>query len=175
MKELERILIGCCFGEDQYKKVSFLEAEDFTNYPGKPYREYFKLIKKTRSTSNVFLEALVKCEDKELRSLLAEEANVLGVNAPDRYALKLLEIRFQTLFADLLVKLSNSTKNGVERELLNEVIMSLPDVDIFDLSDSLIEYLGLQASDHTKSRINKYLDYRNKRIQTAKKIINELN
>lgn len=174
MKELEKIIIGCCFGEGQYKRISFLEAKDFTNYPGKPYREYFSLIKKTESTTNVFLEALAKCKTIAVRRLLAEEANLLGVNVPERYGLKLLEVRFQTLFADLLVQLSNGTRNTVERDLLNKAIVSLPDVDIFDLSDHLIEYLGLQASDLTKNRITSFLEYRDKRIDNAKKVINEL-
>lgn len=172
MRELEQIIIGCCFGEDQYRKLSFLEAEDFTNYPGKPYREFFRLIKKTGSTTNVFLEALAKCKNIEVRRLLGEEANVLGYNAPDRYGLKLLEVRFQTLLADLLVKISSTTKNVLERDLLNKLLLSIPNVDIFDLSDSIIDYLGHQMSPYTKNRIESFILYRNNRIQKAKEVIN---
>ena len=174
MKELEKIIIGCCFGEDQYKRVSFLEAKDFTNYPGKPYREYFKLMEETGAKADVFLTALATCKNKSLRSLLGEQSNVLGVNHPERYGLRLLEVRFKTLFVNLLVQLSNDTKSPVERQLLHDALLSIDDVDIFDLSDHLLEYLGLQATEQTKSRIGSYLDYRNKRIAEAKKVINEL-
>jgi hypothetical protein len=171
MKELERIIIGCCFGEDQYKKVSFLEANDFTNYPGKPYREYFKLMEETGAKSDVFLKALSSCKNKELRSLLGEQAHVLGVCHPERYGLSLLTARFKTLFANLLVQLSNSTKNTVERELLNKAILSIDDVDVIDLSDGIMEYLGVQGSGNTKRRVTSFLEYRDKRINKAKKVI----
>lgn len=174
MRELEERIINSVFGEDQYRKVSFLESEDFTNYPGYPYREYFRLIKQTKANKLTLMECIIQCKNKELRGLLSDQSNVLGYTYPENYGLKLLEIRFQTLFANLLVQLSNSTTNTVERDLLNKAIVSLPDVDIFDLSDHLLEYLGLQASGLTKGRINSFLEYRNKRIKNAKQVINEL-
>lgn len=175
MKELQEIIIGTCFGEDQYKKVSFLEPEDFDNFPSKPYRDYFKLLKDTGADELCLVNALSICKDKNLKLMLGQYVSSLGVNCIDRYAVKLLEIRFQTLLASLLYDLSIQTKKDAERDLLNEASLLIVSSDIFDLSDYLIEYLGAHASDYTKRRINNFLDYRNKRIATAKKVINELN
>ena len=176
MKELEQMIIGSCFGEDQYKKVSFLEPEDFTNYPNKPYKEYFKLLKKTNAESNHLIECLSNCNDKNVYILLCQQTNLLGANNVDRLAMKLLEIRFKTLLMDLLTNLSFDTQKTVERELLNEACLTLVkyDTDVFDLSDNIIEYIGVHISPHTEKRVNSFLAYRNKRVETAKKIINEL-
>lgn len=177
MKELERIIISSCFGEDQYRKVSFLEPEDFTNYPGKPYREFFKMIEKTKADSETFINCLQACNDLRLKKLLFEHSSILGYNNPDRYALKLLEIRFETLFANLLSKLSSESKKAVESEVLNEALFKLvkPETDVFDLSDHLLEYLGVHASDRTKNRITSFLEYRDKRAKEAKQVIKNLN
>ena len=176
MKELEQLIIGSCFGEDQYRKVSFLEPEDFTNYPDKPYREYFKVLKKANADSQCLAECIVKAKDKRLRELLVSEIHSLGANTPDRLGLKLLEVRFKILFADLLNGLAIHSKKNAERELLGEALMTLvkEDTDIFDISDHILEYLGVHASDFTQSRINSFLSYRDKRVHNAKKVINEL-
>lgn len=172
MKELEQIIIGSCFGEDQYKKVSFLEPEDFNNYPDKPYREYFKILKETKAESMCLVEALSKCKDRSIQMMMGQHVSVLGANCIDRYALKLLEMRFKRLLSKLLYDLSIYTKKDAERDLLNEAVMSVIKSDVFVLSDSLIEYLGAHGSDYTKRRINSFLEYRNRRIETAKKVIN---
>lgn len=176
MKELEGIIIGSCFGEDQYKKVSFLEPEDFTNYPYKPFREYFKLLKKTKAESNYLVECLSVCNDKNIYLLLCQQNNLLGANNIDRFAIKLLEVRFKTLLMGLLTNLSFSSQKTVERELLNEACLTLGSVetDVFDLSDNIIEYIGVHISPHTENRVKSFLSYRNKRMETAKKVINEL-
>ena len=173
MKELEQIIIGSCFGEDQYKKVSFLEPEDFTNYPNKPFREYFKLLKKTKAESNYLVECLSVCNDKNVYLILCQQNNLLGANNIDRFAIKLLEVRFKTLLIDLLTKLSYNSKNALEAELLNASLMSIPRVDIFDLSDNIIEYLGVHIAANTRNRIESFIKYRNDRVQKAKEVINE--
>lgn len=174
MRELEERIINSVFGEDQYRKVSFLEPEDFTNYPGYPYKEYFKLIKKTNAKEDTLMECLINSENKELKGLLSDQSNLLGYNYPERSALKLLEIRFKGLFINLLVKLSSESKNSVERELLNESNLMVIKSDIFDLSDHILEYLGVHANVHTKARIKSFLQYRDKRVNEARKVINAI-
>ena len=176
MIELEKTIIGSCFGEDQFKKVSFLEPDDFTNYPQKPYREYFKLLKKTNAEQDCLIECLQHCEDKGIYNLLCEQTNLLGLNNIDRFALKLLEMRFKALLMDLLTKLSMTSKKSVERELLREACLTLvkPETDVFELSDNLQEYIGVHISDHTKNRLDSFLTYRDKRVEKAKQTINEL-
>lgn len=176
MIELEKLIIGSCFGEDQYRRVKFLEPDDFNNYPSQPYREYFKILKKVDADDMVLSECIVKTRDKRLRSLLVMEIHSLGCNYPERKALLLLEMRFKRLLSSLLYNLSSTTKKTAERELLNEAILVLAneDTNVFDLSDHLLEYLGVHASDYTKSRINSFLSYRDKRANYAKQIINEL-
>lgn len=174
MRELEERIISSVFGEDQYRKVSFLEPEDFTNYPGYPYKEFFKLIKQTKGESGTLIECLINCKSRELKSILQDQSNLLGYNYPENNALKLLEIRFKGLFINLLVKLSNESKNTVEKELLNESNLMVIRADIFDLSDHILEYIGVHASDFTKDRIGSFLSYRDKRVNEAKQVINKI-
>ena len=173
MKELEQIIISTCFGEDQYKKVSFLEPEDFTNYPSKPYKEYFKLLKEVDANELCLVEALSKCKNNNLKLMMFQYSTSLGANNIDRYAVKLLEIRFKTLLASLVNHLAIHTNKDAERDLLNEASLLIIDSDVFDLSDYLLEYLGAHASNYTKGRINDFLSYRNRRLETVKKVINE--
>ena len=175
MRELEEMIIGSCFGEDQYYKVSFLEPEDFTDYPNHPYREYFTLLKKVKADRMCLIQALSVCKNENMKMMMGRYVTAMGVNCIDRYALKLLEIRFKTLLASLLSDLYMHSKKDVERDLLNEASLQIIDTDIFDLSDYLLEYFGAHASEYTKRRINSFLTYRNKRIDTAKQIIDELN
>ena len=174
MKELEQIIIGSIFGEDQYRKVSFLEPDDFSNYPSKPYREYFKLIKEVDADEECLVEALSKCKDMNLKLMMFTYSTSLGANNPERYAVKLVEIRFKRVFALLVHNLSLSTKKDSERALLNEASLMVNDADVFELSDYLLEYLGHHATDYTIGRINSFLSYRNKRLDTVKKVINEI-
>jgi len=172
MKELEALIIGSCFGEDKYKMVSFLEPYDFTNYPGKPYRYFFEILKKANAESLCLVECISKTKHEGLRDLLVSQIHSLGANHPDMLGLKLLEGRFKTLLSSLLIQLSINSKKTVETELLNEATMLVIRKDVFELSDHLLEYLGVHASQTTVSRIVAFLDYRNKRVANAKKVIN---
>ena len=173
MKELQGMIIGSIVGENQYKKVSFLEAEDFNNYPDKPYRDYYKLIHKSECKPDVFLSLLQQCKNRDIQ--LMNEVLVLSAYHNLRgYALWLVESRFKNVLSTLLVKLSLSSKNVLESNLLNELNSSIIDEDIFVLGDSVLEYLGHQASNNTTNRINSYISWRNKRIEITKQNINKI-
>ena len=175
MKELEQMIIGSCFGEDQYRQISFLEANDFTNYPEKPFREFWKLLEINKAYDLTLMKVLSKCQDQHLKNLLMLNCDVVAAANLHRYALCLLETRFKALLITLLVNLSNDSKNALEVELLSHCQVAVIKEDLFDLSDNLIEYLGSQASEGTKRRINDFLKYRDRRVNEAKKVINELN
>jgi len=164
MKELEQLLLGACYGEDNFNKVSFLESSDFTN---KSRCDLFQAIKENRGD---MIEAIRN--NHHLKNDMIGYSNLLGYTHPERLGLKLLEYRFKTLLSTLLVNLSNSTKNDLECKLLHELILSIPRVDIFDISDSILEYLGHQASDYTNGRVNSFLKYRDLRIKKAREVIN---
>ena len=171
MKELQGMIIGSIVGENQYNKVSFLEAEDFNNFSGKPYREYYKLIEQSKRKPDVFLSLVQECKNRDVQ--LMDEVLVLSAyHNLHNYALWLLESRFKSTLSVLLVNLSLCTKNALESNLLNELNSSILIEDIFVIGDNLLDYLGHQASDNTKQRINSYLSWRNKRIEKTKKVIN---
>jgi hypothetical protein len=170
MKELQGMIIGSIVGENQYKKVSFLEAEDFTNYPDKPYRDYYKLIQKSECKPDVFLSLLQQCKNRNIQ--LMDEVLVLSAyHNLHKYALYLLEIRFKSTLSSLLVNLSLDSKNVLESSLLDEINSGIIKEDIFVVGDNILDYLGRQASSNTTNRINSYISWRNKRIKLTKTII----
>ena len=171
MREKEKLVIGCCILEDNFKKVSFLEPNDFNNHIDKPYRDFFKLIKSTGAKKNIFIEVLSKPESKRFRSLLNESFHMTASNNPIELGVMLLGFRFKKVLADLLSNLSANSKNSLERDLLSRVSMKINTIDIFDLADNIIEYLGVHASESTKSRINSYIQYRDSRVKEAKEVI----
>ena len=162
MKTLEKFILGACYGDYNVRRIKFLQPDDFQYYG-----ELFKAIKEHGD----MIEAIKHY--RHLKAQMVGYSFLGGTYQPERLALRLLEYRFKQLFSTLLGHLSSNTQNPSEAIILNEIILGVPDSDIFDISDHSIEYLGEQASNTTKSRINNFLAYRDKRANEAKKIINE--
>lgn len=168
MKELQGLIIGSVVSENKYKEVSFLEPEDFTNYPQKPYRDYYKLIQESNRKPDVFLSLVQTCKNRDVQ--LMDEVLVLSAyHNLFKYALHLLEQRFKNTLSSLLVNLSLNTNNTLESNLLDEQNLLILNEDIFVIGDNLLEYLGHQASNNTTKRISDYLKWRNKRIENVKR------
>lgn len=166
------MIIGSIVSENQYNKVSFLEANDFTNYSEKPYRDYYKLIQQSNRKPDVLLSLIQESKNRDIQ--LIDELLIMSAYHNLRsYALWLVESRFKSTLSGLLVNLSLDSKNVLEANLLGELNSSVLKEDIFIIGDNLLDYLGHQASGNTKRRINSYLDWRNKRIETTKTTINE--
>lgn len=172
MKEIEQLIISSVFGEDNYRKVSFLEPNDFKDYPTKPFRSLWKLIDEHKAYDLTVLTILAKSKNEDLKQFMLGQCDIVTATHIQRYALILLENRFKTLFLTLLVKLSNDVLNVLERQLLGEIQSEVLKQDIFELTDNVIDYLGSQGSDTTKNRINDFISYRDKRANEAKRIIN---
>ena len=164
MKYLEKLILGSCYGEENTKRVSFLEPIDFTSTTN---QQLFSAIK----THGGMIEAIRNRPD--LKNYMVAYSTLLGINNPERLALQLLEITYQRCFAYLLRNLSHNTTNRLEASMLKEAEEKVFKLDIFDLSDSMVEYLGSQASEYTKERIHKFNNYRDERAKKAKQIINE--
>jgi len=171
MRELERTIIGACYGESQYQRVAFLEPKDFTVIA---YSRYFQLIQANKGNMPEVFEML-RDADETIKSEVFILTTLSGANQIENFALKLLEMRFKRLLIVLLGDLSIKTKNSLERDLLIECQSSVLQSDIFDLSDNMLEYIGIQASEYTKCRIGDFLKYRDERSLKAKEIINNLN
>jgi len=170
MKELQGLILGSIVSENKYKEVSFLEANDFNNYEGKPYKKYFEIIEGSKNKPDVYYSLIKGCKKQNIE--LIEEVLVLSAyHNLFNYSIELIENRFKSVLSILLVNLSLSTKNVLESELLNESNNLIVKEDIFILGDNLLEYLGHQASDNTTNRIQSYLDWRNKRIESTKQVI----
>ena len=167
MKELEGLILGSIVSENKFKEVSFLESKDFNNYQDKPYRKYFEIIEDSKNKPDVYYSLIKGCKKSKL-NVINEVLILSAYHNLFKYALELLEHRFKSTLSGLLVNLSLNTKNVLESNLLDEANSLILKEDIFKLGDNLLEYLGHQASDNTKSRINDYLSWRNKRIERIK-------
>jgi hypothetical protein len=165
----EKMLIASVYSEDTYKEVSFLEPKDFTNLS---YTFFWELLQKHEGDVIKALNSLDIKANKQLSKEIFTYSNLLGCNNYIRIALMLVENRFKSLLSVLLSDLSINSKNALEVNLLNECISAITKHDIFQLSDGLLEYLGHQASDHTKKRITDYLQYMDKRIEEIKEVRN---
>ena len=60
MKKLEQQIIAACLHEDKYKEVSFLEANDFTNYPNFPCRSAWSIIQGNNGKDIFSLDASIE-------------------------------------------------------------------------------------------------------------------
>lgn len=169
MSQLEKTLIASIFSEETYSKVSFLEAKDFTD---KTYQFFWDLISRYDGDVIKAMGNLELTDKKELSKQVFTYSTLLGSNNIERVALNMIELRFKRLLNALLTDLSRKTKNRLEADLLNECVLAIPDNDIFELSEGVLEYLGHQSSDHTKERLNSYLKYVDERCETVKKVIN---
>lgn len=174
MRELEEQIIGSVFGEDQYRKVSFLEANDFKNYQGRPYRLFWQMVQDNKSYNLTLIRIIVKTKNEELNDVLRIAGNLVCFNNVENLGLLLIEARFKTLLSGLLGKLSFESKNRLEAEILGECQIAVSNQDVFDLSDNLIEYIGAHASKTTTKRINDFIAYRDRRANEAKQVINSL-
>lgn len=164
MSYLEQMILGACYGEENIHRLSFLEHSDFTV---KIYGKLFHEIKK----HGTMIDAVLN--NHNLKDAMIAYSTLMGTLHPERLGLRLMEARFKTLLGVLLLKLSEDSNNALEVAILDEAITKIKTADIFDLSDYLLEYLGHQASPNTTNRINAFLRYRNERIATAKKVIDE--
>jgi hypothetical protein len=170
MKELQGLILGSIVSENQYNKVSFLEANDFNNYESKPYKKYFEIIEGTENKPDVYYNLIKTC--KKLNIEVIDEVLILSAyHNLLNYSIELLETRFKSTLSSLLVNLSLNTKNVLESDILNESNSLIISEDIFILGDNILEYIGHQASDNTTKRINDYLSWRDKRIEKVKEVL----
>lgn len=169
---LEATIISSIFGQDNYEEVSFLRAEDFTDYKGKLYRRFWELIREEKAYNLTVYRLALKTENKGLISILEDEIQIVAYNNVQRIAVLMVERRFKRLLNELLCQLSSKSKSRLERELLIELQMAVKDEDIFDLSDGMIEYLGVHCSDYALKYLNGFLKYRDDRVSEVKKVIN---
>ncbi len=168
MKEIEQMIIGSCVGEDQYKKVSFLEANDFEE---SLYRAYFLKIIESGGNEDILLNCLKNSTNKEVVFLIATQSFPVACIRLTQFALLLVERRFRRLLGILLMELAERSENTTEVSILVEATAEIDNQDIFTLSDNLLAYLGEQASEVTKKRINDYLKYQAIRVKAVKKVL----
>ncbi len=159
MKYLEEIILGTAIAENRFDELSFLEVKDFVCYGA-----YWQLALNSKGD----LVTMLKNYPDEAQKNILITCGIWATNYPHQFAFKLIELRFKRLFKVLLVNLSESSKSVLESEILIEAKNSIDTVDIFDLSDGLIEYIGYQITSETETRIKDFISYRDSRIKKIK-------
>lgn len=161
---LQSQILNCCFTTDAYNEVSFLEHTDFKNYPEHRFRDYYKLLEDCKGDELMMVEAFRK--NRVLATEILSKVHVVSAVNLKKYALKLLEYRFEDTLRITLTDLK--TDNLAEKSLIQEAIKLIGFEDIFALGDGLLSYLGNLAGEDTINRLNSYINWRDKRINTIK-------
>ena len=169
MSVIEKEIIATVLSQEEYKQVRFLEPKYFTDTMN---QKIWQLILKFKGDT---LEMVARLEATERHHWMNVVANgCLGTWSTNisQMGLKLVEMRFERFFIILITDLIGKSQSMVEKSLLSEIRQVVGDKDIFDLSDSALDYLGDHSSDMVKKRINDFIEYRNKRIGKIKELTN---
>ena len=166
---LEKMLISGVFNESRYNEVSFIDFSDFEN---KDYRYFWQLIKSHNGDVIKAISTLELAKRKDLALRVFDYSTLQSCNNLQKIALNIVELRFKRLLTDLLINLSNDTKNPLESNLLLECENGIHNHDIFNLMDGLLEYLGHQVNEYTVKRITDYLKYVDSRVEKIKSVCN---
>lgn len=164
MKELERQLMVIAINEGQYKRISFLDADDFTDSYSKGL--YMTIEQRSGDVMSTYLHLTLNRLESFLW-LQSQIINPVTFYNLERVGMMIMENRFKLVFAKLLDKLVIATNSDIERSLIKEYQLELGQ-DVFVLGDSFLEYLGHHASSYTKSRVQDYLNWRDGRVQQIK-------
>ena len=166
MKELERQLMVIAINEGQYKRISFLEPNDFTDLYSKGL--YMTIEQRSGDVMSTYLYLTLNSLESFLW-LQSQIINPVTYSNLERVAMMIMENRFKLVFAKLLDKLVIATDSDIERSLIEEYQLELSQ-DVFVLGDSFLEYLGHHASSYTKLRVNDYINWRDGRVEQIKQI-----
>jgi len=168
MKQLEKDIMSIILNEGQYDRISFLEAEDFNNYSGFNFKDCFKLIEELKGNVMSIHIKIIKSPLKSIYMMQQEPINSVVLCNLEKFAIYLIEIRFKKVFSILLNDLILNSKSDIEKSMIEEYQLEITRTDIFVLTDSFLEYLGHHSSDYTKSRVNAFLNWRDRRVMKIK-------
>ncbi len=167
---LEREIISTCYSEEMYNECKFLEPKDFQN---KNLRTLWEMLQHEKGD---IVKVFNSIDSKTRTSVISEiQAASMGSSHTRvaQMALCLVEKRFKALFKRTLSELLGKVSNTSEKSLIMDCFKSVEKEDVFILSDHVLDYIGQHASTYTTERINAFLDYRNKRIDTIRQITNQ--
>jgi len=173
-KELETLIIGNCLSEDQYNKCSFLVPDDFHDWADLPAQLIWAVMKKYKGR---YYDIIREPKIFEIKNSIWYYAHIGTYKDVTIMALRLSEIRFKELLADVIGKALGKTKSSSEGEILMDVFNEVNEEgsDIFRINEHILEYLDTFSSDETKNLINRYLDYVKKREQEIQSFYREQN
>ena len=167
---IEEEIISSVFSEEMFEEVKFLEVKDFQN----PVNQtLWRFISEFQGDTVSMIARMNHTE--RVRYTNACQRACLGVACykVSQMGLKLIELKFERLFIQLIEDLIAKSENKVEKLLLNDMINAVTSEDIFEISDHASEYIGNHASTFTKTRFDDFLKYRQKRIERIKQKQNE--
>ena len=168
MKQLEKDIMAIILNAGQYDRISFLEAEDFNNYSGFNFRDCFKLVEELKGNVMSIHIKMIQSPLKSIYVMQQEPINSVVLCNLEKFAIYLIEIRFKKVFSILLDDLILNSKSDIEKSMIEEYQLEITRTDIFVLTDSFLEYLGHHSSDYTKSRVEAFLKWREKKVMKIK-------
>ena len=166
---IEEEIISSVFSEEMFEEVKFLEPKDFEN----PVNQtLWRFISEFQGDTVAMIARMSHAE--RVRYTNACQRACLGVACYKvaQIGLKLIELKFERLFIQLIEDLISRSENKVEKLLLTDLINAVTSEDIFEISEHAKDYIGNHASTYTKTRFDDFLKYRQKRIEKIKKLKN---
>ena len=167
---LQHVIIASCLGENQFKRVAFLEQEDFDNIKGKPFKDMWGLISNSLGSFDAVFSSMKNTNDRYLKLKLIEYSNYCVTSNIERAALSLMERTFRRTLFKLVTDISINTKEPSEALILSKTLKEVKDSgnDIFELIDGLYDYLEPYVSETTKSRLKEFQKYVDNRVAKVK-------
>lgn len=166
---IEEEIISSVFSEEMFDQVKFLEIKDFEN----PQNQMlWRFISECQGDTIAMIARMSHTE--RLQWTNACQRACLGVASYKvaEMGFKLVELKFERLFIQLVEELIGRSENQVEKLLLTDLITAVTSEDIFALSDHAGEYIGQHASTYTKIRFEDFIKYRQRRIEKIKLVKN---
>jgi len=168
--QAEKMVLGSCYGEDKLNQISFLEPADFTK---KSHEVFFFVIRKCKSNLPDAFAMLKKEQKIGFIDVLSLATFPSACHQLQHICIWLVEQRFVREFVKLLDVLTDKSTDPIEIEILEDAKCNIiaGDLDVFELSEGLTEYLGIYCSEFSKQRIIDFNKWKVNRIEKMKKQI----
>lgn len=160
-KHIQRSIIAGATSEGMFAKVSFLEPTDFD-------LEYRQIWKAVLDSKGDIIEIYKRSKTVPFSILVLADYTYI-----DRLALFLLQRRFRALLIDLLGDIAMKSNNATEGLILSNTINEIEttQTDVFDLVDSVPDYLKPYISEVAYNRLVKMQNYVNDRGMKVNEVL----
>lgn len=153
--KIQTEIIGSVVGEAQFQKVKWLVVSDFD--------------KKYQKTWSLILQHKGDCKLAFKNQQIYHASLVVSYSFPERLGLILLEYRFRQYVEIVLMDMITQCDDVAVTIVLEKALIDSKGLDVFDLANTLPEYIGAFTDAPKLLKWANYIDDRCKQIK------NELN